>query len=338
MIYCGDVSQEKTWEVIEDESVQCCITSPPYWWLRDYGLPKSIYSGDVDCIHEWGTVEPRRKRDEKDVKNQESKQATNEGANITLRETDLCGNCGAWRGCIGLEPTPEMYVEHMVQVFRFVRQKLRKDGTVWLNLGDSYAGSGTTSDAKEETWGTDRTFRTGLSRFHPNLKPKDLCMIPARVALALQGDGWWLRSDIIWSKPNPTPESVTDRPTKAHEYIFLLTKSAKYYYDADAVREPKKSGQDKWNPLGRHLRSVWTITKKPYSGSHFATFPPEIPERCIRAGTKKGDIVLDPFAGSGTTLEVAERMGRIAKGIELNGKYIKDLIEPRLDSISPLFS
>jgi DNA modification methylase len=372
---------------IPDGSVQCCVTSPPYWGLRNY---------QVD-------------------------------------------------GQLGLENTPEEYVSKLVTIFREVKRVLRKDGTLWLNLGDSYntqpagntkprsgGGNGRGRFKMDKGKAQEAMFKRKTQRLDKSLKPKDLVGIPWRVALALQADGWWLRSDIIWSKPNPMPESVTDRPTKAHEYIFLLTKSAKYYYDADAVREPNlvplesvwrpsgypdkkngetqssmrsmKSGQDKWNPLGRNLRSVWTITTNPYSGAHFATFPPEIPERCIRAGTsergccqkcgspleritekegattiaergydthqlaqergmlntsrswKGGDVpvakyttigwrpsctcnvltkpclVLDPFAGSGTTIEITAKLGRDYIGIELNEDYVKKLINPRMSS------
>jgi len=177
----------------------------------------------------------------------------------------------------------------MVEVFREVKRVLKKDGTVWLNIGDSYASSG----GRQPEGG---------------LKYKDLVGIPWRVAFALQGDGWYLRSDIIWHKPNPMPESVKDRPTKSHEYIFLLTKSKKYYYDHEAIK-------------GK--RSVWPINTKSYKGAHFATFPEEIPEVCIKAGTKLGDLVLDPFVGSGTTCAVASRLGRNSIGIELNEEYFK---------------
>ena len=254
---------------------------------------------------------------------------------------------------IGLESTPEAYVARMVEVFREVRRLLRDDGTLWLNLGDSYAsttkGSG---GAGKSTLGPNRdlqniqfqkmqtrTFSLGA------LKPKDLVGIPWRVAFALQADGWLLRQDIIWHKPNPMPESVTDRCTKAHEYVFLMTKSERYFYDAAAVSEASVrpgdarlatqrngvcTGQD-WNgstrvfsdnPTRRNRRSVWTITTKPYSGAHFAVMPPDLVEPCIKAGCPEGGTVLDPFAGSGTTLAVAAEQGRSGIGCELNPEYI----------------
>jgi len=273
------------------ESVQMCVTSPPYWGLRDYGHNDQL----------------------------------------------------------GLEETPEKYTANMVEVFRQVKRVLKDDGTLWLNLGDSYNGSGGA--------GGDYN-KGGLKEGQPKykgrnistLKPKDLIGIPWRVAFALQQDGWYLRQDIIWHKPNPMPESVTDRCTKSHEYIFLLSKSEKYFYDADAIRETlaessiKRLNQDidkqvgstrahggqKFNgnmktfgdvEKGANKRSVWTVTTKPYSGSHFAVFPEKLIEPCIQAGSRTGDVVLDPFFGSGTTGEVAQRFGRNYVGIELNEDY-----------------
>lgn len=278
-----------TLPTVEAGSCQCCVTSPPYWGLRDYGH----------------------------------------------------------HGQIGLENTPEEYVARLVAVFRDVRRVLRDDGVLWLNLGDSYA-----NDAK---WGGSTGGKhasalhgepIGRGKRDTGLKPKDLVGIPWRVAFALQADGWYLRADCIWAKPNPMPESVTDRPTKAHEYVFLLSKSERYFYDADAVREqatvgnhprtvfdntpPVPPGQSPHRGLrhapladaGRNLRSVWTIATHPYSGAHFATFPPALPTRCILAGSRSGDTVLDPFGGSGTVGQVAEILGRNAILCELNPDYV----------------
>ena len=275
------------------ESVQCCVTSPPYWGLRDYGC----------------------------------------------------------EGQLGREKTPEEYVSKMVEVFREVRRVLRNDGTLWLNLGDSYAREGGNSAGVPRHWdgrasdpGGHHDKRPNASKI--NLKPKDLVGIPWRVAFALQADGWYLRSDIIWHKPNPMPESVTDRPTKAHEYLFLLTKSERYYYDAEAIREDgptyirKASGYVGFNAThtgnnqkggfadrdtiteGRNKRTVWTVATSPYAEAHFATFPPKLIEPCILAGCPSGGLVLDPFAGSGTTIQVAQQLGRQGVGIELNPAYI----------------
>ena len=365
-------------KLLNSGSIQTCVTSPPYWGLRDYGNADQL----------------------------------------------------------GLEPTPEEYVANMVEVFREAKRVLRDDGTLWLNLGDSYATTppgnkekgvsgkstlhGVNSDKYRET--LSHSVQTKRSTIAPGLKPKDLVGIPWLVALALRADGWYLRQDIIWHKPNPMPESVTDRCTKAHEYIFLLSKSAKYYYDAEAIKEPAtdckprpakgnrwecesghetKSGFLNGTPAyhERNKRSVWTVSTQPYKEAHFATFPPKLIEPCILAGSsnkacevcgapwervtekesvgrkrsngmpiapmagKKGydcgsagsvnttttgwqptckcendgtarSKVLDPFAGSGTTLMVAEENGRDSIGIELSEEYCK-LIRNRLSEVQP---
>ena len=283
---------------LADNSVQCVVTSPPYYGLRNYGIA----------------------------------------------------------GQIGLEQTPAEYVAQLVQVFDEVRRVLRDDGVCWLNLGDSYAAQGGPQVAQTRNpnrIGGSDSQNGGKSRSSVDgFKPKDLLMIPARVAIALQDAGWYLRSDIIWAKPNPMPESVTDRPTKAHEYVFLLTKNARYFYDAEAVKEPYTEPMNRWggeklvangesqwdkgtgqqtyrtrnmrpDPNGRNLRSVWSIATQPYSGAHFATMPPELARRCIKAGSKAGDLILDPFSGSGTTGKVALELGRRYVGIELNPAYIE---------------
>ena len=290
---------------LPDASVHCCVTSPPYWGLRDYG-------------HD---------------------------------------------GQIGLEPTPEAYVARMVEVFREVRRVLRDDGTCWVNLGDSYASSGQSGKqngvneyARRERGQKDNGPKQAARKYGRaptplGCKPKDLVGIPWRVAFALQADGWWLRQDIIWAKPNPMPESAKDRCTKAHEYVFLLSKSKQYYYDAEAVSEPSADpGRVRNDSVGgashverqqhslggvvsgyltRNRRSVWTVTTKPYSGAHFAVMPPDLVEPCIKAGCPEGGTVLDPFAGSGTTLAVAAELGRNAIGCELNPDYI-ELAERRI--------
>jgi DNA modification methylase len=282
---------------LPDASVHCCVTSPPYWGLRDYG-------------HE---------------------------------------------GQIGLESTPDAYVARMVEVFREVRRVLRDDGTCWVNLGDSYAATtkqtgrndnGQRTSAPAE-WNCRYEYDRTKIRMGGTLKPKDLVGIPWRVAFALQADGWWLRQDIIWHKPNPMPESVRDRCTKAHEYVFLLTKSERYWYDAEAVSEASACAGVQTNdfsasalglrikPSGnavpgtvytvkptRNRRSVWTVTTKPYSGAHFAVMPSDLVEPCIKAGCPESGTVLDPFAGSGTTLAVAAEFGRNGIGCELNPEYI----------------
>lgn len=296
-------------KTLDDESINCCVTSPPYWGLRDYG------------------------------------------------ETDQ----------LGLEETPKEYVANMVKVFSEVKRVLTKDGTLWLNLGDSYAAQrgGTHQPAESlaggkggKTESGDRVNRDRHDGYNPSrnankigLKHKDLVGIPWRVAFALQADGWYLRQDIIWHKPNPMPESVTDRCTKSHEYIFLLSKSSKYYYDHDAIKEkatrtsstkPRNFGSLKQEGTGRNgigrdfidtgtrnKRSVWTVNTKPYKEAHFATFPKKLIRPCIQAGCPKGGVVLDPFGGSGTTAEVANGLGRDAILCELNPEYC-ELIKKRL--------
>lgn len=288
-------------------SVQMCVTSPPYFGLRDYGVD----------------------------------------------------------GQIGLEATPDEYIARLVDVFREVRRVLADDGTLWLNLGDSYAndtkwGGQTTGKHAAALHGKTPLVRAKRSL---GLKSKDLLMIPARVALALQADGWYLRSDIIWHKPNPMPESVNDRPTKAHEYLFLLAKSERYYYDAAAIAEPSArpgdvQGTSKTEGMGpgydgnrtrmgllrgiavgetRNRRTVWTVATQPYSGAHFATFPPALIEPCVLAGSRPGDTVLDPFAGAGTTGLVADRLGRASILIELNPQYAR-MAQRRIVDDAPLFA
>lgn len=302
---CRDVLQG-----IPDNWYHTVVTSPPYWALRDYGTDPLVWGGDAGCGHEWGDEGCRRNgRDWDPTKGDSPVQRDYTGST-----GQFCHLCGAWRGNLGLEPTPELFVEHMVEVFKEVRRVLRPDGTVWLNLGDSYAtGSKGTADGMiPQDWiENGQLKKAGMTRAGcpPGLKPKDLVGIPWRVAFALQADGWWLRSDIIWHKPNCMPESVTDRPTKAHEYVFLLTKSKIYYYDADAVREPMIKGDANsgaknyrpdnggWrddstqgridNPAGRNRRTVWTIPTSPFKGAHFATFPPALVTPCIKAGSSE---------------------------------------------------
>lgn len=332
-------------KTMDSESVDCVITSPPYYGLRDYGTAK-WEGGNPNCDHKNARENTRFLRGGEDCK-----QFTNIGSDGNERIwKDVCPTCGARKidSQIGLEKTPEEYVAKMVEIFREVRRILKKEGTCWLNLADSYNSQGTNCSRHWD--GRDKNY-VGQKMRDLNvcgLKPKDLCMIPARVALALQADGWYLRQDIIWSKPNPMPESVMDRCTKSHEYIFLLTKNPRYYYDNEAIKEKSvdpesHEGRKFRNPdmrntglaqqhtdkeFGkvfplRNKRSVWTITTKPFSEAHFATFPEDLVEPMIKAGCPLNGIVLDPFAGSGTTCVVAKRLGRNYIGIELNPEYVK---------------
>jgi DNA modification methylase len=327
-ILVGDV-REKLRELPSD-SVHCIVTSPPYWGLRDYGVD----------------------------------------------------------GQIGLESSPAAFIATMVDVFEELRRVLRPDGTCWVNMGDSYSHGG--AGARDsERW--PKQARNDHSPTHKKtqtgLKPKDLCMMPHRLAIALQDAGWWVRQDIVWSKPNPMPESVRDRCTKAHEYIFLLTKSDSYYFDQDAIAEPvspnthARLSQDVQNQIGstranggaktngnmkavgrkladagsgiksnasmaeaiqgavdrRNKRSVWTMVTQSFKDAHFATFPTDLPETCIKAGCPPGGMVLDPFFGAGTTGLVADRLQRDCIGIELNPAYA-EIARRRIQAESPLLS
>ena len=354
---------------IPDNSVDCVVTSPPYWGLRDYGLGEWV-GGDVDCNH---TISmPTKWNDPKRGTNYTRPEVAHRGG-----DASRCFLCEAQRidNSIGLEPTPEEYCANMVEVFREVWRVLKPTGTLWLNLGDSYASGGKAGgqDNNAPSKGVYvESFRSAryTNQHNPKtavsgLKPKDLVGIPWRVAFALQADGWYLRSDIIWSKPNPMPESATDRPTKAHEYVFLMTKSPRYYYDADAIREANKPESEErykysldgsytpgwaypneqrdkpqqWqlNPAGRNKRTVWEIATQPYPEAHFATYPEKLVEPCILAGCPQDGVVLDPFAGSGTTLAVAQRLGRRAIGTDLSAEYL-ELASKRLGRVSlPLF-
>lgn len=340
-VHCGDAIS--VLREMPDESVNCIVTSPPYFGLRDYG-------------HE---------------------------------------------GQIGLEPTPQEFIMRLVEVFRECRRVLRADGTCWVNVGDSYAGRGKTGGMSSLQRSQSALDTKGWVPQAPGFKDKDLYGIPWRLAFALQDDGWWLRQDIIWAKPNPMPESVRDRCTKSHEYLFLLAKSKRYWSDMKAIAEPAESAVPDWHgpnsgmvvkhvpgnsqpsrkvPSGwqqsehyagqtvgyvgrsgnkerkpatergcledrvagsvpwegttRNTRSVWTIATQPYKEAHFATFPEELARRCILAGCPVGGIVLDPFAGSGTTLAVAVAHERRAIGIEINPDYIT-LINKRMSVITP---
>ena len=283
---------DETLSKMDRECIDCCVTSPPYFGLRDYGV----------------------------------------------------------EGQFGLEATPEEYVRKLVLTMRLVRRVLRDDGTLWLNLGDSYTNNSVPGGGDP----TIKNRNVGASKYTPTkvngLPPKNLIGIPWRVAFALQADGWYLRQDIIWHKTNPMPESVRDRCTKSHEYIFLLSKSARYHYDHEAIKEPSVKGScgSKFNQgktaahqLGRsseksrsdnskrNRRSVWSVPTKCFKGAHFAVFPPDLIEPCILAGCPEGGIVLDPFAGSGTTGLVAKKHNRKYLLLELNQEYI-EIAEKRL--------
>lgn len=313
---------------LKNNSIDCCVTSPPYWGLRDYGLPKSLWGGEPDCDHEWESQ--ILKRDSGKNTGLDTKWHRPSRASIPEdNESKQCIKCGGWWGCLGLEPTHLMFVENLNLIFEEVRRVLKDDGTCWVNLGDTYVGGGRGGKNGDQTGNSiDRNrAEKGLKWGKPTgkvegLKPKDLTGIPWRFALRSQDAGWYLRSDIIWNKGNPMPESVSDRPSKTHEYIFLLTKSKKYHYNAKAIEIPTLEVAN-GKQLFKNRRSVWKINIKPVKEAHFATYPEKIPELCIKAGCKEGGTVLDPFFGSGTTGRVAERLGRKWIGIEMNPEYVK---------------
>jgi len=326
------------WDVMEtpwplpDKSVQTVITSPPYWGLRDYGMAR-WEGGDPNCNHlprsqVIGTSSGRNKGSFRDPPNQ------------------ICNKCEAIRHdpAIGLEPTFDEWLEKMVAVFREVRRVLRDDGTIWVNMGDGYSRSparGVKFQSGPTTYLTNRQADEGNRGPEPpfGLAEKNLIGMPWRLAFALQADGWILRSDIIWHKPNPMPESVTDRPTKGHEYLFLFAKQPRYYYDADAVREGHTAGNTQrqntqpredpsgnarsfkfsvskrfLNPLGRNLRTVWTIPTAPFPEAHFATFPPKLIEPCVRAGTSERGCCGKCGAGWGREIEAPHRGATTSPG------------------------
>jgi site-specific DNA-methyltransferase (cytosine-N4-specific) len=349
-LYVGDALE--VLKSMSDESIQCCVTSPPYWGLRDYGTA-TWEGGDSECDH----IEPQGGQG-----SASAKQHTNHGSEA-IQYKYSCKKCGARRidQQLGLEKTPDEYVAKMVEIFREVRRVLRDDGTLWLNLGDTYSNHkdckstgqsiarGTSRERAHEITMGDSHSRDTKALKSVGLKNKDLIGVPWRVAFALQAEGWYLRMDNIWNKTNPMPESVTDRPTKSHEYIFLMSKSARYYYDLEVIRLPpapnNKAAQGKahWLPKagpdriygtkkqnitqykyvrGANRRSVWTVATQPFSAAHFATFPEKLIEPCILAGCPKGGIVLDPFIGSCTTAVVAKRLGRRFIGIDLKAEYL----------------
>ncbi len=374
---------------LPDCSVQCVVTSPPYWGLRKYrGNQELVWGGAEGCGHEWyanGTRKQSPQRDHAaDGSFGETRGVEKSRAGMAYEASlgNTCRLCGAWRGAFGLEPTVEMYVQHTVEILREVRRVLRDDGVLFWNLGDSYAGSGkgigsdhgkavfTDADIQKTNWKDSR------------LKPKDLCLIPQRIALAAQDDGWWVRDIIIWQKKNPLPESVRDRCTRSYETILMLTKSARYYWNAEAVKEaaawerwgkqttlshdanqrvmPDKSKEELQKNTTRNLRNVWTFATQPYKGAHFATFPKELPLRCIKAaspdkgccrfcgtpwkrvrrvgwtpgckcrgqrGITKPCLVLDPFGGAGTTGLAASELKQDCMLLDISADYIQMMRE-----------
>lgn len=328
LIIVGDNRQ--TLKTLAAQSVQTVITSPPYWGLRDYGTATWI-GGDESCSH---------RRESKYSESTATGHAKSglDGIGDAIYK-DVCPRCGAKRedDQIGLEVSPEDYVEQLCLVFDEVWRVLKDDGTLWLNLGDTYVGSGSKGSLVDPKQPEGRNGQAvAMNNKVSGLKPKDMIGIPWRVALALQARGWYLRQDIIWAKPNPMPEPVLDRCTKSHEYIFLMSKSPKYFFDNKAIAEPVADSVDKANPDTRNKRDVWTVAPSRYKEAHFATYPPELILPCVLAASQSDDLILDPFSGSGTTGEVAMSQGRNYLGLELNPDYAL-MSEKRLIDACGLF-
>jgi|694.fasta_scaffold105782_3 DNA modification methylase len=351
-IIFGDCRETMRQLASEGVKVQMCVTSPPYYGLRDYGT-SNWEGGDPDCKHSISM--PTKWNDPKRGNSVLRPEVSHRGG-----DASHCHLCGAKRIDlqIGLEETPEQYIEAMVEVFRCVKDILADDGVLWVNIGDSYAMASMRGENSKFSGqvGAHKGYENGSVKLGKRsipfgIKAKDLIGIPWMLAFALRANGWYLRQDIIWHKPNPMPESVQDRCTKAHEYIFLLSKSPKYFYDNEAIKVPVKedwgtrdrtngkyhndgtglqphSGLEKSYDMA-NKRSVWSVNTKPYTGAHFAVFPEELIEPCVLSGSRVGDIVFDPFMGSGTTAQVAQKLGRKYLGCELNEDY-KTLQDKRL--------
>jgi len=371
-----------------ENRIDCVVTSPPYWGLRDYGNDPEIWGGDPDCAHEWGSkiIAPvtDSRRDTMEWETGGAPGGKVKG--LKPIQGQFCEKCNAWRGCLGLEPNSELFVSNMVEIFRGIYRVLKPGGTVFLNLGDSYTVKSTgKSDEKHNGYHRRNSFRRdraavipckskrlprGAGRWGggnvsaPYLKEKNLVGIPWWVALALQADGWYLRQEIIWHKTNAMPESVKDRCTRSHEHVFLLTKSPKYYFDWEAIAEPKaeatvsdfrengngkrrerdypgtadNGGTNLGGPSGkRNKRSVWTFPTNGFPDAHFATFPEALPRTCILAGCPENGIVYDPFMGAGTTGLVARKLQRHFIGSEVNAEYAemaRKRIKPYLQQVN----
>ena len=349
---------------LKDNSIDCVVSSPPYFGLRDYGTAQ-WQGGDPNCDH-LGKPQPTRSN----IHDRTQPQCNNK-KDVNVREVfkDICKKCGAKRidKQFGLEPTYQDYLANTVRVFETFKPKLKDTATIWWNVGDSYNSTNRFCRNKGKYKRKGRDGGSNDKKLIKNsiIKEKDLMMIPNRVAISLQDAGWYIRSEIIWHKPNPMPESVRDRPTSFHEKIWLITKNKKYYYDSDAIREPlaasslNRLNQDIKNQKGstrgnggmksngnmkavgnketKNKRNVWTVTTKPCKEAHFATFPKDLIEPCIKAGCPEGGVVLDPFGGSGTTGIVSALNNRNAILIELNQKYI-DIANKRIDKELGLFN
>jgi len=392
-VQCGDCREIMA--TYPEDSVDLVVTSPPYWGLRDYGGSPQVYGGNPTCEHQWV--------DKKAKLNNENRQGLSSNTlNVGEKAQNLhgygeslqsyCFKCGAWRGSLGLEPHPQMFIDHLVEISREIKRVIKPRGSFWLNLGDTYCGSWGSYGNRKELTGKESTQREKKSEYidrraYKNtkqkppsannfkdsnwLQPKQLLGIPWRVATALQHDGWILRNCVIWYKPNHMPESVRDRLTKSYEFFFFFVKQRKYYFDLDAIREPvqtenrdylqqdyngkyketidhetlgsprarynrnktpgmniaeyrtsrRELGLPEGNINGKNPGDVWEVNTHPFPGSHFAVFPPDLIEPIIKSSSPPNGTILDPFAGSGTALRVARKLGRKFIGIELNPEY-----------------
>jgi len=358
---CLEVMKE-----MPDGCIDMCLTSPPYWGLRDYGI-EQIFGGNKDCKHEWidKTIIRRTPGDKPGKSSLVAKNRPNDIVNRPNIKQNVCQKCGAWKGQLGLEPTPEMYIEHLTKIFNEVKRVLRKRGTLWLNIGDSYYGGGHGGwvkfddgriPYKDPKFGKGRNYCPAKNWDYSKYQPKCLCMIPERFAWSLIQDGWILRNKIIWYKPNAMPSSVKDRFNNTWEYVYMFSKNRKYYFDLDAVRESHKPQSIKRasygfydtkkhqqlretnmashkllsiHNVGKNPGDMWAINTQPFPEAHFAVFPEKLCVKPIKAGCPESGITLDPFCGSGTVLFVAQHLRCRYIGIEMNPEYRK-MAEERL--------
>ena len=417
-VLCGDCREVMA--SLPEESIDLVVTSPPYWGLRDYGNSPQVFGGNSECDHQWGEeiILPKKSggTDSSTLGEESWGNAMSDEAMVRSikrsfvdeSKSSFCVKCGAWRGQLGLEPHPQMFIDHLVEVSREIKRIIKPRGSFWLNLGDTYCGSGKgrgsgdwIKDSKNLYSDPDVTHPKPIKLEKTNwLQPKQLLGIPWRVAIALQNDGWILRNCVIWYKPNHMPESVKDRLTKSYEFMFFFVKQRKYYFNLDRIREPyaessikritqptimQQRGGDKqhelygdapghgnrpadilkglaekltkhevatgrignfsyddplhnkaYHPKGKNPGDMWDIPTYPFPGAHFAVFPPALIEPIIKAACPKNGVVLDPFAGSGTALRVARKLGRQFIGIDINPEYVgMSKRRVKADSYSP---
>jgi len=345
-IYCSNCLE--IMREIDSESINCVVTSPPYWALRDYQTEPRIWDGDKGCEHEWGTNTQRDTRLQ--AGNPEFQRPWREQAS-GRSSSQFCIKCGAWKGSLGLEPTFDLYIKHLCDIFDEVKRVLRKDGTVWVVIGDSYSGSGKAGSnpeyqSKHTEFGKPSIHneRFGMPTTNIGVPAKSLVMIPFRFAIEMVNRGWILRNTIIWYKPNCMPASVKDRFTVDFEYVFFFVKNKKYWFEQqlektltkdnssrnrDITKLNNTPGRSRMSGLKvnnydfKNKRSVWQVTTKPFKEAHFAVYPEELIKPMIKAGCPDDGIILDPFIGSGTTGVMAKKLGRNFIGIEISEDYCK---------------